>query len=99
MAISVKDKDIISGPWKNISVDDQASLLHPLPLPLGGVVVIGYETISYYNKDIHHAIDPPVVKVCVNVPMYVYVYIYTLYIILVDRCLATKVFIGKLPAT
>ena len=61
--ISVKDKDINSGPWKNISVEPQASLLHPLPLPLGGVVAIGYETISYYSKDVRHAIDPPIIKV------------------------------------
>ena len=60
----MKDKDINSGPWKNISVDPQASLLHPLPLPLGGVIAIGYETISYYNKDIRHTIDPPIIKVC-----------------------------------
>ena len=39
------------------------SLLHPLPLPLGGLVAIGYQTIVYYNKDVQHAIDPPTVKV------------------------------------
>ena len=64
--ISVKDKEINSGPWKNISVDSQASLLHPLPLPLGGLVAIGYQTIAYYNKDVQHAIDPPTVKVYVH---------------------------------
>jgi hypothetical protein len=56
----LKDKEINSGPWKNISV---ASLLHPLPLPLGRLVAIGYQTIAYYNKDVQHAIDPPTVKV------------------------------------
>ena len=61
--ISVKDKEINSGPWKNISIDSQASLLHPLPLPLGGLVAVGYQTIAYYNKDVQHAIDPPIVKV------------------------------------
>ena len=25
-------REVNSGPWKNISVDSQASLLHPLPL-------------------------------------------------------------------
>ena len=64
VVISVKDKEINSGPWKNISVDAQASLLHPLLLPLGGLVAIGYQTIAYYNKDIQHAIDPPIIKVC-----------------------------------
>ena len=59
----MKDKEINSGPWKNISVDSQASLLHPLPLPLGGLAAIGYQIIAYYNKDVQHAIDPPTVKV------------------------------------
>ena len=63
VVISVNGKEINSGPWKNISVDAQASLLHPLPLPLGGLVAIGYQTIAYYNKDIQHAIDPPIIKV------------------------------------
>ena len=63
VVISVKDKEINSGPWKNISVDAQAPLLHPLPLPLRGLVTIGYQTIAYYNKDIQHAIDPPIIKV------------------------------------
>ena len=67
VVISVKDKEINTGPWKNISVDSQASLLHPLPLPLGGLVAIGYQTIAYYNKDVQHAIDPPIVKVRVHV--------------------------------
>ena len=63
VVLSVKDKEISGGPWKNISIDSQASLLHPLPLPLGGLVAIGYQTIAYYNKDSRHIIDPPVVKV------------------------------------
>ena len=63
VTISVKDKDMTSGPWKNIRIDAQSSLLHPMPLPLGGVVVIGYETIGYYNKDTQHVLDQPTIKV------------------------------------
>ena len=59
--ISVRDKELVKGPWKSFSVESQASLLHPLPCQ--GVVVIGYETVSYYNKEVQHAIDPPIIKV------------------------------------
>ncbi len=61
--ISVRDKELVRGPWKAVSVEPQASLLHPVPAPCGGVIVIGYQTISYYSKDVQHAIDPPVIKV------------------------------------
>ena len=74
MVISVKDKEINSGPWKNISVDSHASLLHPLPLPLGGLVAIGYQTIAYYDKDVLHAIDSLIVKV-----QYTCVCVHTMY--------------------
>ena len=74
----MKDKEINSGPWKNISVDSHASLLHPLPLPLGGLVAIGYQTIAYYNKDVQHAIDPPTLKV--GTPL-VHVHMYNNYVI------------------
>ena len=60
----MRDKDKDGSPWKKFTVEPQASLMKPLPLPMGGVLVIGYETISYYNKGIQRAIDPPVVKVC-----------------------------------
>lgn len=50
-SISIKDKELLKGPWEKFSVESQASLLHPVPLPLGGVVVLGAFTISYYNKE------------------------------------------------
>ena len=62
-AISIRDKEFVKGPWKKQSVEPQASLLHPLPLPCGGVLVVGYETIGYYNQDMKYSIDPPTIKV------------------------------------
>ena len=50
-AISIKEKELVKGPWEKFVVESQASLLHPVPLPLGGVVVLGALTISYYNKE------------------------------------------------
>ena len=61
-SISLKEKELMKGPWEKLSVESQASLLHPLPLPLGGVVVIGAETLCYYNKEIKLSIDPPSLK-------------------------------------
>lgn len=66
----MRDKELLKGPWKSVNVESQASLLHPLPSPCGGVIVVGYETISYYNKDVQHAIDPPTVKVSVSGEIY-----------------------------
>ena len=50
ISVSIKDKELVKGPWEKFSVESQASLLHPVPLPLGGVVVLGALTISYYSK-------------------------------------------------
>ncbi len=61
--IVVRDKELLKGPWKHVSVESQASLLHPLAAPCGGVIVVGYETLSYYSRDVQHAIDPPLIKV------------------------------------
>ena len=61
-SVSMKDKELMKGPWEKQSVESQASLLHPMPLPLGGVVVLGDETLSYYNKEEKLSIDPPVLK-------------------------------------
>lgn len=52
----------MKGPWENISVESQASILYPLPLPLGGVVVIGAETLCYHNEKNKLSIDPPCLK-------------------------------------
>ena len=62
-AVSVRDKELLCGPWKKTSVEPQASLLHPVPTPLGGVVIVGAQTISYHSQAVQHSIDPPVIKV------------------------------------
>lgn len=61
-AVSVRDKELLCGPWKKTSVEPQASLLHPVPTPLGGVVIVGAQTISYHSQAVQHSIDPPVIK-------------------------------------
>ena len=61
--ISVRDKELVKGPWKPMSVEAQASLLYPVRQQCGGILVFGYETISYCSEKVQHAIDPPTFKV------------------------------------
>lgn len=62
-SISIKEKELIKGPWNKISVESHASLLHAMPLPLGGVTVLGADTLSYYNNNQDSfSIDPPSLK-------------------------------------
>ena len=52
VGVSIKEKELMRGPWQTISVESAASMLLPMPLPLGGVIVVGTDTISYYNGTI-----------------------------------------------
>ncbi len=61
-SVSLKENELLKGPWEKQNVEAQASLLHPIPLPLGGVVVIGAETLCYYNKENKLSLDPPGLK-------------------------------------
>ena len=47
--IVIEEKELVDGPWKQPNVEAGASALLPVPLPLGGVLVVGEETVSYLN--------------------------------------------------
>ena len=47
----MKDKDFVEGPWSQNNLDNGAGLLIPVPAPLGGVIIIGEETIVYCNAN------------------------------------------------
>ena len=47
--IILGEKELVPGPWRQPNVEMRASALLPVPLPLGGVLVVGEETISYLN--------------------------------------------------
>jgi DNA damage-binding protein 1 len=49
--ISIKDKDLVPGPWHQTGVELGASMIIPVPSPLGGCILLGEQTISYLNKD------------------------------------------------
>ncbi|KAL5977135.1 DNA damage-binding protein 1a [Asimina triloba] len=54
--VALKDKDFIEGPWSQNNLDNGAGLLIPVPMPLGGVIIIGEETIVYCSATAFKAI-------------------------------------------
>lgn len=49
-------------------------MIQTLPLPVGGALVVGAETISYYSQEVQHAIDNPVIKVSVSGKIELYIH-------------------------
>lgn len=47
--VSVRDKDIIDGPWQQTNLDIGASLVIPIPAPAGGVVVVGEQSVVFLD--------------------------------------------------
>ncbi|KAJ3679366.1 hypothetical protein LUZ60_017377 [Juncus effusus] len=47
--VALKDKDFAEGPWSQNNLDNGAGLLIPVPMPLGGVIIVGEETVVYCN--------------------------------------------------
>lgn len=64
--VQLKEKDFGEGPWLQNNLDNGAGLLIPVPLPLGGAIIIGEQTIVYYNGSVFKAI--PIRPVCVIKP-------------------------------
>ncbi|XP_072969615.1 DNA damage-binding protein 1 [Typha angustifolia] len=54
--VALKDKDFVEGPWSQNNLDNGAGLLIPVPMPLGGVIIIGEETIVYCSATAFKAI-------------------------------------------
>ncbi len=57
--ISLKDKEFVKVAWKQDNVEREASMLIPVPAPLGGCIIIGAESIVYHNGNYYQAIAPP----------------------------------------
>ncbi len=47
--VSVDEKELLPGPWKQDNIESEATLLIAVPAPFGGCVVIGQESISYHK--------------------------------------------------
>ncbi|XP_068656195.1 DNA damage-binding protein 1a-like [Aristolochia californica] len=54
--VALKDKDFVEGSLSQNNLDNGAGLLIPVPMPLGGVIIIGEETIVYCSTTTFKAI-------------------------------------------
>lgn len=50
-------------PWKQDNIENEASLIIPVPEPICGAVIIGQESILYHSGSNYVAVAPPVIKV------------------------------------
>ncbi|CAH0728160.1 unnamed protein product, partial [Brenthis ino] len=60
--INLRDKEFTKVPWKQDNVETEASILIPVPSPLGGAIVIGQESIVYHDGQSYVAVAPPQIK-------------------------------------
>ncbi|WAR03144.1 DDB1-like protein [Mya arenaria] len=60
--ISLRDKELTKGPWKQDNVETEASMLIAVPSPYGGALIIGQESITYHKGDQFIPIAPHAIK-------------------------------------
>ncbi|XP_065222979.1 DNA damage-binding protein 1 [Planococcus citri] len=60
--ISLRDKEFTKNPWKQDNIENEASLIIPVPEPICGAVIVGQESILYHNGTTYVAVAPPVIK-------------------------------------
>lgn len=60
--VSLKEKELFKGPWKQDNVESEASILIAVPEPFCGVLIIGQESITYHNGEKFIAIAPPMIR-------------------------------------
>ncbi len=59
------------GPWKHNNLDNGANVIIPVPMPLGGAVVLGESVITYFNQNQLKTVSLPqnVITVQSSAPM------------------------------
>ncbi|XP_037044734.1 DNA damage-binding protein 1 [Bradysia coprophila] len=60
--INMRDKEFMKIAWKQDNVETEATMLIPVPSPLGGAIVIGMESIVYHDGINYTAVAPPIIK-------------------------------------
>ncbi|XP_063230961.1 DNA damage-binding protein 1 [Bacillus rossius redtenbacheri] len=60
--ISLREKEFVKIPWKQDNVETEASMVIPVPEPLGGAIIIGQESILYHDGTTYVAVAPPIIK-------------------------------------
>lgn len=58
--ISLREKEFKKSPWKQDNIEPEASML--IPVPIGGVLVIGTESIVYHDGHNYVSTAPPMIK-------------------------------------
>lgn len=61
--ISLRDKEFVKIPWKQDNVETEASIIIPVPSPLGGAIIIGQESMLYHDGITSVVVTPSVIKV------------------------------------
>jgi len=56
--INLREKEFMKIAWKQDNVETEATMLIPVPSPIGGVIVIGRESIVYHDGSNYHAVAP-----------------------------------------
>jgi len=62
--VNVNDKEFEQGPWGQSNVEASATLLIPVPQPLGGVLIVGLHTLTYHCGTSYKAIAIQDVSIC-----------------------------------
>ncbi|ENN77681.1 hypothetical protein YQE_05832, partial [Dendroctonus ponderosae] len=60
--ISLRDKEFVKMFWRQDNVETEASMVIPVPSPLGGAIVIGQESILYHDGVTCVVVAPAVIK-------------------------------------
>ncbi|XP_019874533.2 DNA damage-binding protein 1 [Aethina tumida] len=60
--ISWREKEFVKIPWRQDNVETEASIIIPVPSPLGGAIIIGQESILYHDGITSVVVAPPVIK-------------------------------------
>lgn len=60
--ISLREKEFVKVSWKQDNVEMEATMLIPVPTPLGGAIVIGQESIVYHDGSNYVATAPPIIR-------------------------------------
>lgn len=56
--INLREKEFMKLAWKQDNVETEATMLIPVPSPIGGVIVIGRESIVFHDGSNYHAVAP-----------------------------------------
>lgn len=97
--INLRDKEFMKVAWKQDNVETEATMLIPVPSPLGGAIVIGQESVVYHDGSSYVAVAPPIIKVnkkseiCAlftQIDIYLYIFLYIDTVAKLDKLLCTR---------